>query len=108
MPTTPELTQKIEKLISENSVFVFMKGEKDEPMCGFSALVVNIMKQMNQDYGAYNILEDPEMRQGIKEYTDWPTIPQVFIHGEFIGGSDILQEMYLSGDLEKLLQNKSA
>ncbi len=107
MPTTPELTKKIEKLISENPVFVFMKGEKDEPMCGFSALVVNIMKQMNQDYEAYNILEDPEMRQGIKEYTDWPTIPQIFINGEFIGGSDILQEMFLSGDLEKLIKKES-
>ncbi len=80
-----------------------MKGEKYEPMCGFSAMVTKLLLDLEVEFETFNILEDAEIRQAIKEYTNWPTIPQIFIDGKFIGGSDILQELYENGELKKML-----
>ena len=99
------LKQRIENDIKTNKIFIYMKGTPEAPMCGFSAQVVNVLKQHNAPFKACNVLENPEIRQGIKEYSDWPTIPQVYIKGEFVGGCDIILEMNESGELEKLLKN---
>lgn len=98
-----ELKKKIEGLIKENRVFVFMKGTPEQPMCRFSMAVEQILHGMDVDFAGYNILEDEEMRQGIKEYTNWPTLPQVFIEGKFVGGADIIAELAENGELKKLL-----
>ena len=97
------LKQQIEKDIKENKVMIYMKGTPDSPMCGFSGQVVNILKSYNVALAAKNILDDPALRQGIKDFTEWPTIPQIFINGEFIGGCDIINEMHQRGELKKLL-----
>ena len=96
----------IEQEIAENPVILFMKGSAEEPMCGFSAMVVQILKKLEVPFKGLNVLADPELREGIKAYTNWPTIPQLYIKGEFIGGCDITREMYASGELQKLLQDK--
>ena len=95
--------KRIEDLVKNNKVFVFMKGEADNPMCGFSAVVTRIFGELGVNFQAFNVLEDPEMRQAIKDYTEWPTIPQIFVNGEFIGGSDILAELNESGELKEML-----
>ena len=97
------IKDQIQADITKNKVMVYMKGTPDAPMCGFSAQVVNIFKSHDVAFGAKNILEDPELRQGIKDFTDWPTIPQVFINSEFIGGCDIVTELNTNGELKKLL-----
>ena len=89
--------QRIESLIGSSPVFVFMKGNKLMPQCGFSNNVVQILNALGVPFETFDVLSDPEIRQGIKEYSDWPTIPQVYVLGEFMGGSDILIEMYNSG-----------
>jgi len=91
--------------IDSNDVVLFMKGTKESPMCGFSAVVCHILDKLNVPYKDINVLSDPELRQGIKDFTDWPTIPQLYVKGEFIGGSDIVKEMYASGDLALLLKD---
>ena len=97
------LRQRIEGLISSSPVFVFMKGNKLMPQCGFSNNVVQILNAMAVPFETFDVLSDMEIRQGIKEYSEWPTIPQVYVNGEFLGGSDILIEMYNNGELgEKL------
>jgi len=96
--------EQIEKDIKENKVMIYMKGTQDSPQCGFSAQSVNILKSYNIPFQAKNVLEDPQLRQGIKDFTDWPTIPQVFINGEFVGGCDILTEMHQKGELKRLLE----
>ncbi|MFN9869940.1 MAG: Grx4 family monothiol glutaredoxin [Cyanobacteriota bacterium] len=97
------LRQRIEGLISSSPVFVFMKGNKLMPQCGFSNNVVQILNAMAVPFETFDVLSDMEIRQGIKEYSEWPTIPQVYVKGEFLGGSDILIEMYNNGELgEKL------
>ncbi|MGF1493783.1 MAG: Grx4 family monothiol glutaredoxin [Microcoleaceae cyanobacterium] len=101
---TPELKQRIENLVNNNAVFVFMKGSKLMPMCGFSNNVVQILNSYGIPYETFDVLEDPEIRQGIKEYSSWPTIPQVYVNGEFIGGSDVMIEMYQKGDLKQVLE----
>lgn len=98
---TPELKTKIDTLVSSNDVVLFMKGNADFPMCGFSAKVAQILAHLNIKYTDINILEDEEMREGIKIYSDWPTIPQLYIKGEFIGGCDIICEMFESGELQQ-------
>ncbi len=98
--------KRIKDLTTANKIFVFMKGTPAKPQCGFSALVVNILKNVKAVFESFDVLTDPEMRQAIKDYTDWPTIPQIFIKGEFIGGSDILQELYENGELEKMVAEK--
>ncbi|MGB0958752.1 MAG: Grx4 family monothiol glutaredoxin [Halocynthiibacter sp.] len=91
---------QIKTLVSENDVVLFMKGTKDAPQCGFSSRVAGVLNYMGIDYTDVNVLADEEIRQGIKDYSDWPTIPQLYIKGEFIGGCDIITEMMLSGELD--------
>ena len=90
--------------VSKNKIFVYMKGVPEAPQCGFSNMVCRILDAYEVEYGSRNVLEDPEIRQGIKDYTQWPTIPQVFMDGEFVGGCDILMEMHKSGELEDALK----
>lgn len=95
----------IKEQVTKNPVVLYMKGSPDFPQCGFSANVVGILRACGvDDFVAVNVLENPEIRQGIKEYASWPTVPQLYVNGEFIGGSDILREMYDSGELKKVLQ----
>ncbi|NBO31971.1 MAG: Grx4 family monothiol glutaredoxin [Cyanobacteria bacterium LVE1205-1] len=101
---TPELKSRIESLIQTNKVFVFMKGSKFMPQCGFSNNVVQILGTLGVPFETFDILSDDEMRQGIKEYSNWPTIPQVYINGEFVGGSDILIQLYQKGELQQLVE----
>jgi monothiol glutaredoxin len=96
--------QRIEGLIGSSPVFVFMKGSKLMPQCGFSNNVVQILQSLGVPFETFDVLSDPEIRQGIKDYSEWPTIPQVYVRGEFIGGSDILIEMYNSGELREKLE----
>ncbi|GFE67556.1 Grx4 family monothiol glutaredoxin [Chroococcus sp. FPU101] len=100
----PEIQQKIEQLVNDNKVLVFMKGSKLMPQCGFSNNVVQILNTLGVPYETVDILQDYEIRQGIKEYSNWPTIPQVYINGEFVGGSDILIELYQSGELQQIVE----
>ncbi|MCS5700752.1 Grx4 family monothiol glutaredoxin [Cyanobium sp. FGCU-52] len=98
-----QLRQRIEGLINSSPVYVFMKGNKLMPQCGFSNNVVQILHSLAVPFETFDVLSDMEVRQGIKEYSDWPTIPQVYVNGEFLGGSDILIEMYNSGELREKL-----
>lgn len=97
----------IQKTIHDNRVVLFMKGTKNFPQCGFSARAVEVLKRCGVEFKDINVLSDPELRDGIKEFSNWPTIPQVYVDGKFVGGSDILLEMYESGDLQQLLASKS-
>jgi monothiol glutaredoxin len=101
---TPDLKEKIEQLLKENKIFVFMKGSKLMPQCGFSNNVVQILNTLGVPYETIDVLADWEIRQGIKEYSNWPTIPQVYINGEFIGGSDIMIELYQNGELQEMVE----
>jgi monothiol glutaredoxin len=102
-----DINLEIDNIVKNNPVTLFMKGTKDFPQCGFSAVVVQILKNLNVDFFDINILTDPELRQGIKEYSDWPTIPQLYINGEFVGGCDIVKEMFQSQELQNLLKEKN-
>ncbi|MBA3757223.1 MAG: Grx4 family monothiol glutaredoxin [Nitrosomonas sp.] len=96
----------IEQQITGHPVVLYMKGTQDQPQCGFSANAVNILKACGVDnIFSVDVLADPEIRQGIKDYSNWPTIPQLYVNGEFIGGSDIVTEMYQTGELQKLFEN---
>ena len=99
-----EIKQKIEKLINDNEVCLFMKGTPDAPQCGFSMAVSNVLKHLKVNFKGINILEDEALRQAIKEYSDWPTIPQLYVKKEFVGGCDIVKEMFEKGDLKKLFK----
>jgi monothiol glutaredoxin len=99
--------EKIAKLNQENNIVLYMKGSQDFPQCGFSAMTCQILKNLGVDFVDINVLEDIDLRQAIKEYSDWPTIPQLYIKNEFIGGCDIVKEMSQSGELESLLKSKS-
>ena len=101
-----EINEKIKNLIKDNDVCLFMKGTPDSPQCGFSMAVSNILKHLNINFKGVNILEDENLRQGIKEFSDWPTIPQLYVKEEFLGGCDIVKEMFEKGDLKKLLEEK--
>ena len=96
----------IQKHIDNSEVCLFMKGTPDAPQCGFSMAVSNVLKHLNVNFNSVNVLEDENMRQGIKDYSDWPTIPQLYVKGEFIGGCDIVKEMFEKGELKSLLENK--
>ena len=96
-----EIQERIRKVIEENSVMLFMKGSPDFPQCGFSGRVVQILEACGAEFGSADVLMDPELREGIKAYSDWPTIPQLYIQGELIGGSDIVMEMHENGELKK-------
>ena len=92
---------KIQNIIDENDVLLFMKGTPVMPQCGFSAAVVGVLSHMGIKYNSVNVLEDPEIREGIKEFSDWPTIPQLYVKKEFVGGCDIIREMFESGELKE-------
>ena len=96
-----QLKSRIESLIGSSPVFIFMKGSKLMPQCGFSNNVVQIFNSLGVPFETFDVLSDPEIRQGIKEYSEWPTIPQVYLKGEFLGGSDIMIELYNSGELRE-------
>ncbi len=95
--------ENIEKMIGENDVFLFMKGNPDFPMCGFSSVASAILKKCGVEFGHCNVLDDESIREGIKAYSNWPTIPQLFVKGELIGGCDIVLELHNSNELEKIL-----
>lgn len=103
---TPETKKSIEDTIANNRVTLFMKGDKMFPQCGFSALVTQVLMHMNVDFKDVNVLEDMEIREGIKEFSNWPTIPQLYVDQEFVGGCDIVKEMFEAGELQSLLQEK--
>lgn len=94
---------QIKETVDQNAVVLFMKGNKQVPQCGFSSQVAGILNYMGVDYQDVNVLADDEIRQGIKDFSDWPTIPQLYVNGEFIGGCDIVRDMTLSGELDTLL-----
>ena len=105
MSLDPALRSRITTLLADNRVVLFMKGTAQFPMCGFSGRAIQVLKACGvNDLKTVNVLEDEEIRQGIKEYANWPTIPQLYVNGEFVGGSDIVKEMYESGELQKLLE----
>lgn len=99
--------EKIEQTLRENEIVLFMKGNAEMPMCGFSARAVNILKSCGAQFTTVDVLKDEEIRQGIKAYSNWPTIPQLYIKGEFIGGSDIMAEMCEAGELQDIIQSDS-
>ena len=98
--------EKIKNLINANDVCLFMKGTPDAPQCGFSMAVSNVLKHLKVNFKGINVLEDENIRQGIKKYSDWPTIPQLYVKNEFVGGCDIVKEMYENGELKKFFEDK--
>ena len=101
-----QINDLISKEIESNDVCLFMKGTPDAPQCGFSMAVSNMLKILEINFKGVNVLENQELREGIKKYSDWPTIPQLYIKKEFVGGCDIVKEMYENGELKKVLENK--
>ncbi len=99
--------EKINNLVKNNDVCLFMKGTPDVPQCGFSLAVSNVLKHLDVKFNGINVLEDNEIREGIKKFSDWPTIPQLYIKGEFVGGCDIVKEMFEKGELQKKLAEKN-
>jgi monothiol glutaredoxin len=106
MQTTASAHDTIDTLVKNNDVVLFMKGTADFPQCGFSAAVCNVLEHLDVTFKDVNVLESDEMRQGIKDYSNWPTIPQLYVKGEFIGGCDIIKEMFQSGELQELFDKK--
>ena len=102
----PQVFERIRDEIGKNDVLLFMKGTPVFPQCGFSAAVVDVLSQLGVKFHGVNILVDPELRQGIKEFSQWPTIPQLYVKGEFIGGCDIVREMFQAGELHALIHEK--
>ncbi|QFU08206.1 Glutaredoxin-4 [Rhodobacteraceae bacterium THAF1] len=98
--------EQIKKTVTGNDVVLFMKGTKSMPQCGFSSRVAGVLNFMGVDYADVNVLEDEDVRQGIKDYSDWPTIPQLYVKGEFVGGCDIITEMTLSGELDQMFEKE--
>ncbi len=101
-----QIREKIQSLIKENKVCLFMKGTPDSPQCGFSMAVANVLKHLKVNFKGINVLEDETIRQGIKDFSDWPTIPQLYVNEEFVGGCDIVKEMFEKGELKKLFEEK--
>lgn len=101
------LKARIESLIHSNRIVLFMKGNKNFPQCGFSAHVLDILKKSGVDFATHNILTDPEVRQGLKEYSNWPTYPQLYVDGKLVGGADIVSDLAASGELEGLLRGSA-
>jgi len=105
--TTNPTFDRIQKDLGENDIVLYMKGTKQVPQCGFSGTVVQVLERVGvRDYKDVNVLADAEIREGIKQFADWPTIPQLYVKGEFVGGCDIVREMYQSGELQELLRSK--
>lgn len=98
-----ETAQRIRQILDSQRIVLFMKGNRQRPQCGFSAQVVQILDSLLPDYASVDVLQDPELRQGIKDFSNWPTIPQLFVAGELIGGCDIITEMFQSGELQQAL-----
>lgn len=103
MTLDPAMQKQLSDMVAENKVLLFMKGTRHFPQCGFSATVAQILDGLIKEYKTVNVLTDPEVRAGIKEFSSWPTIPQLYVDGQFVGGCDIVREMYVSGELQKLL-----
>ena len=101
---TPELKSRIESIINDHKIIVFMKGSKLMPQCGFSNNVVQILNSLGVPFETVDVLADYDIRQGIKEFSNWPTIPQVYVNGEFLGGSDIMIELYQNGELQEMVE----
>jgi monothiol glutaredoxin len=100
-----DVKERISRQVSENRVVLYMKGTPEAPQCGFSAAAVQLLEASGaEDVATVNVLADPEIRQGIKDFSSWPTIPQLYVNGEFVGGADIMREMYQSGELQKLVK----
>lgn len=99
-----DVQDEIKQTVENNPVVLFMKGNRTFPMCGFSAAVVEVLTQTGVEFKEVNVLEDQDVRQGIKSFSDWPTIPQLYVNGQFVGGCDIIREMHAKGDLEPLLK----
>jgi len=104
--TDPNVAERIKRDISDNDVVLFMKGTPVFPQCGFSAAVVQVLTHLGVKFKGIDVLADPSLRQGIKEFSNWPTIPQLYVKGEFVGGCDIVREMFESGELQTLFQDK--
>ena len=102
-----EIKEKIQNLIDENDVCLFMKGTANSPQCGFSMTVSNVLKHLNIKFKGIDVLQDQDIRQGIKDFSDWPTIPQLYVKGEFIGGCDIVKELFEKGELKSLFEKKN-
>ena len=98
--------ERIDELVKNNDVVLFMKGSPLFPQCGFSSRAIAILDHLNVEFASVDVLQDQEIRQGIKEYSDWPTIPQLYVKGEFLGGSDIMMEMYEAGELQQLVESQ--
>ena len=101
-----EPNQRIDEIVKQNDIVLFMKGTALFPQCGFSSRAVAILDHLGVSFETVDVLQDPEIRQGIKEYSDWPTVPQLYVKGEFVGGSDIMMEMFEAGELQQLLEEK--
>ncbi|HEX8214062.1 MAG TPA: Grx4 family monothiol glutaredoxin [Allosphingosinicella sp.] len=101
-----QANERIAEVVNANDVTLFMKGTALFPQCGFSSRAIAILDHLGVAYETVDVLQDPEIRQGIKEYSDWPTIPQLYVKGEFVGGSDIMMEMFEAGELQQLLEEK--
>ena len=106
-PKMVDIQEKIKAQIQSEDIVLYMKGTKDFPQCGFSSVVVQILKRLGVSFLDVNVLDDMEIREGIKIYTDWPTIPQLYVKGDFIGGCDIIRELYETGELETLMKEKN-
>ena len=104
--TSDPVQDFIAKAVAENPVIVFMKGEPDQPRCGFSAAVVQILDHLGVEYVGVDVLQSEALRQGIKSFSDWPTIPQLYVKGEFVGGCDIVREMFSNGELQAFLEQQ--
>jgi len=103
-PAASDVTDRIKQQLAASSVLLYMKGTPDFPQCGFSAAAVQVLKASGAQFESVNIFEDPELREALKKYSNWPTYPQLYVKGELIGGADIIHEMYQSGELQKVLQ----
>ena len=103
MSLDPQTRERITGIVGSDRVVLFMKGERRFPQCGFSAQVIQILEQIGPEYTTVDVLSDPEIRQGIKEFSTWPTIPQLYVAGEFVGGCDIIQDLFRSGELQQKL-----
>ena len=101
-----DASTRIDEVVKNNDIVLFMKGTALFPQCGFSSRAVAILDHLNVPFETVDVLQDPEVRQGIKEYSDWPTVPQLYVKGEFVGGSDIMMEMFQAGELQQLLTDK--
>jgi monothiol glutaredoxin len=103
--TSLELNERIKNLIGSSKIFLFMKGSPEMPQCGFSANVIGMLDAMNAKYNTFNILSDMDIRQGVKDFSNWPTFPQLYVNNQLVGGNDIIMEMYEAGELEQVLKS---